>query len=151
MHAAEVAEAVRYLRTGDTLREEVEGSPTEQHSADLARAIDVFTVTMSGGGLYWDGLVGEALDTGEVRKARKLGIDYFRDTGAWPVCVCGGEADGTHRSRLVAKEVSAVNAPALFAAAPPVRVAQARPQTSGQRSMSTGDTGALLSRCHTGR
>lgn len=63
---------------------------------------------------YWDDLTGEPLDAGEVAKARKLEIEYFKHMGVYhqvPLseakagnhrvlgvrCVDAKNADGTHR------------------------------------------------------
>lgn len=95
------------------------------------------TVAVPSTPMYWDVLTGEPLDTEEVRSARKLEIEYFRQMGVYekvpisqgrdgghPVlgvrCVDVKKVDGFHRSRLVAKDIKTYEAPELFAATPPI-------------------------------
>lgn len=80
---------------------------------------------------------GEPLDPGEVRKAQRREIEFFRQMGVYRKVPANEpkepghhvlgvrwldvrKADGTHRSRPVAKDIKTHNAPELFAATPPI-------------------------------
>lgn len=55
----------------------------EQHQTDTTRIVDVITVVEPCQTLYWDDLTGEALGAQDVRKARNLGVEYFKQMGVY--------------------------------------------------------------------
>lgn len=100
----------------------MESGAREQWAQYQSWIVDVLTVTVPSRRMYWGDLTGELLDSDEVEKARKIEIEYSRDVGVYkkvPIQqaqegghrVLGvgwvdlGKADGSHRSRLGAKEI----------------------------------------------
>ena len=136
-NAPEIAHEVSKMTTKDTLQEAVERGAREQWRRDASWTIDTITTTEQTTRMYWDDLTGEQLDSTAVEAARKLEIEYFHKMTVYekvPISqakevgkqilgvrwVDVRKADGTHRSRLVAKEIKTYNAPELFAATPPI-------------------------------
>jgi hypothetical protein len=95
---------------------------------------------------FWDDLSGEALDTREVRKARKEELEEFRKQGVYtkvPIKECwdvtgkkpigvrwvdinkGDKVHPDYRSRSVAKEIKISKREDLFAATPPLEAKKA--------------------------
>ena len=90
------------------------------------------------GPVYRDDITGEILDREQVEIARRTELEYFRQMGVYekvPMKQCTDatqkkpigvrwvdvvKKDGTHRSRLVAKEIRKHASPELFAATPPI-------------------------------
>lgn len=99
--------------------------------------VDVFAMTLPVEALCWGDLTGAPLEAKEVRKARRVDIEYVKQMG---VCdnaplqeAKGGgrnllgarwvhveKAGGTHKSRRVAKDIQMYNAPDFVAPTPPI-------------------------------
>lgn len=136
MSCSRVAEEVSRLKRGIALQEATDAGAVSQWKADSASVVGVLHFAVHGKSVYRGDLIGGPLDACEVRNGRRLEIEYFRQIGMYRKVTASEareagpnilgvrwvdirKAEGTHRSRLVAKEIKEYNTLESLVAAPP--------------------------------
>lgn len=98
--------------------------------------MDVTRAAVLGRSAHWDDLTGEPPNQGDVQKARRLEVEYFRQMGVYRTVPVSEAREGVavylgrvvwmardgwnSQARLVTKYVETNDAPELLAATPPI-------------------------------
>lgn len=153
-NAPRIADSVSGMTHGATLRQAVDRGSHDQWERDMRWTIDLITTTLTGDALDAQAVctARDLLETQHFRKMqvyKKVPMEQARQSGQDIFVVRLVDvrrADGSHRSRLRAKEGKTYRAPELLAATPPIE-ATGRSERRDEHHAHRCDSGVLLHQC----